>query len=141
MLFRSLSDLCTSSLRLMKPTRQMCSKAYRDQNPGIRPPTEAARAITHGQWLLEPSHAPRRFSPPSSDLSYTRRQDGLVVPRYTWLEKLVIIRRDTRQNALPGYLSCHHAPIHTFTRLPCAKEHMLMSSGDVIIPHQGHVIG
>ena len=54
----SLSDLCTSSLRLMKPTRQKCSTAYRDQNPGTRPLTAAARATTRGQWLLELSHAP-----------------------------------------------------------------------------------
>ena len=54
----SLSDLCTSSLRLMKPTRQKCSMAYREQNPGTRPPTAAARATTREQWLLELSHAP-----------------------------------------------------------------------------------
>ena len=54
----SLLDLCTSSLRLMKPTRQKCSTAYREQNPGSRPPTAAARATTRDQWLLELSHAP-----------------------------------------------------------------------------------
>ena len=54
----SLSNLCTTSLRLMKPTRQTCSTAYRDQNPGTRPPTAAARATTRGQRLLELSHAP-----------------------------------------------------------------------------------
>ena len=52
----SLSDLCTSKLRLMKPTRQTCSTAYHDQNPGTRPPTAAARTITCGQRLLELSH-------------------------------------------------------------------------------------
>ena len=57
----SLSNLCTSSLRLMKPTRQTCSTAYRDQNPGTRPPTTAARAITRGQRLLELSHAPSQI--------------------------------------------------------------------------------
>ena len=30
----SLSNLCTTNLRLMKPTRQTYSMAYRDQNPG-----------------------------------------------------------------------------------------------------------
>ena len=54
----NLSNLCTTSLRLMKPTRQTCSTAYRDQNPGTRPPKAAARATTHGQRLLELSHAP-----------------------------------------------------------------------------------
>ena len=42
----------------MKPTRQTCSTAYRDQNPGTRPPTTAARCITRRQRLLELSHAP-----------------------------------------------------------------------------------
>ena len=54
----SLSDLRKSKPRLTKPTPQTCSPAYRDQNPGTRPPTAAARAITRGQRLLELSHAP-----------------------------------------------------------------------------------
>ena len=54
----SLSNLCTTSLRLMKPTRQTCSTAYHDQNPGTRPPTAAAHATTGGQRLLELPHAP-----------------------------------------------------------------------------------
>ena len=54
----SLSNWGTTSLCLMKPTRQTYFTAYRDQNPGTRPPTAAARATTRGQWLLELSHAP-----------------------------------------------------------------------------------
>ena len=54
----SLSDLRKSKPRLTKPTPQMCSPAYRDQNPGTRPPTAVARATTRRQWLLELSHAP-----------------------------------------------------------------------------------
>ena len=54
----SLSNLCTTSFRLMKPTRQTCSTAYCDQNPGTRPPTAAARATMRGKLLLELSHAP-----------------------------------------------------------------------------------
>ena len=54
----SLSDLCKSKPRLTKPTPQTCSMAYRNQNPGSRPPTAATRAATRGQWLLELSHAP-----------------------------------------------------------------------------------
>ena len=54
----SLSNLCTTSLRLMKPTRQTCSMAYRDQNPGTRPLTAAACATTCRQRLLELSHVP-----------------------------------------------------------------------------------
>ena len=57
----SLSNLCTTSLHLMKPTRQTCSTAYRNQNPGTRPPTAAARATTRGQRLLELSHAPSQI--------------------------------------------------------------------------------
>ena len=79
----SLSDLCTSSLRLMKPTRQMCSMAYRDQNPGTRPPTamHVPPLMDNGSWN---SHMRRRrFSTPSLDLSHTRRQDSLVVSRST----------------------------------------------------------
>ena len=54
----SLSDLRKSKPRLTNPTPQTCSPAYRDQNPGTRPPTAAARATTRGQWLIELSHAP-----------------------------------------------------------------------------------
>jgi len=57
----SLSDLRKSKPRLTKPTPQTCSTAYRDQNPGTRPPTAAARATTRGQWLLELSQAPPQF--------------------------------------------------------------------------------
>ena len=42
----------------MKPTRQTCSTAYRDQYLGTRPPTAAACATTRGQRLLELSHTP-----------------------------------------------------------------------------------
>ena len=107
----SLSNLRITSLCLMKPTRQICSTAYRDQNPGTRPPTAAACATTRGQRLLELSHA-RRFSTPSLDLSHTRRQDGLVVHRSTWPENLVVIRRCT----------CHHAPLGFLASPPCANE-------------------
>ena len=54
----SQSDLRKSKPRLTKPTPQSCSPAYRNQNPGTRPPMVAARAATREQWLLELSHAP-----------------------------------------------------------------------------------
>ena len=54
----SLSNWGTTSLCLMKPTRQTCSTAYRDQNPGTRLPTAAAFTIMPGQRLLELSQAP-----------------------------------------------------------------------------------
>ena len=57
----SLSNLCTTNLRLMKPTRQTYSMAYRNQNPGTRPPTAAACATMRGQRLLELSHAPSQI--------------------------------------------------------------------------------
>ena len=117
----SLSDLCTSSLRLMKPTRQTCSKAYCDQNPGTRPPTVAARATTadNGSWN---SHTRRRrFSTPSLDLSHTRRQDGLVVHRSIWPENLVVIRRCTRHQAPPGFLASPPCASELCMLQPCAK--------------------
>ena len=49
----SLSNLCTTSLRLMKPTRQTCSTAYRDQNPGTWPPMAAARRWRHRMTLYD----------------------------------------------------------------------------------------
>ena len=110
----SISDLCTLSLCLIKPTRQTCSMAYHDQNPGTRPPTEAARTTTHDNGSWNSHTRRRRFLTLSSDLSHTSRQDGLVVPRSTWLENLVIIRRFTCQHAPPGYLSRRHAPVHAF---------------------------
>ena len=92
----SLSDLHKSKPRLTKPTTQTCSPAYRDQNPRTRPPTAAARATTHDNDSWNSHTRRRRFLTLSSDLSHTRRQDGLVVPRSTWAENLVIIRRHTR---------------------------------------------
>ena len=130
------SNPCTSSLCLMKLTRQTCSTAYRDQSPRIRPSTAAACATTRGQRLLELSYAPPRFSTPSSDLSHTRRHDGLLVHRSTWPENLAVIRRYTLPHASSGYPSRHHAPVHTTTRLLRVEEFMLMSSGDVITPSQ-----
>ena len=57
----SLSDLRKSKSRLTKPTPQMCSPAYPDQNPGTRPPTAATRPTTRGQLLRRISHAPPRI--------------------------------------------------------------------------------
>ena len=54
----SLSNMCTTNLLLMKPTRQTCSTTYRDQNPRTWHPTIVARATTRGQRLLELSHSP-----------------------------------------------------------------------------------
>ena len=93
----SLSGLCTSSLHLMKPTWQTCSTAYRDQNPRTQPPKTAARATTCWQRLLNSHTRHRRFLTPNLDLSDTRRQYGLVVPRSTWPKNLAITRPHTRR--------------------------------------------
>ena len=103
--------------------------AYHDQNPGTRPPTEAARATTHDNGSWNSHTRRRRFLTLSSDLSHTRRQDGLVVPRSTWPENLVMIWRHMRQNVPHGYLSCHHVPVHS-----CCCH--LTSSDDIITPRQ-----
>ena len=110
----SLSDLCTLSLCLTKLTRQTRSMAYRNQSPRIRPPTNY-----HTRR--------RRFSTPRSDLSHTRHQDGLVVPRSTWPKNLVILRTYTRHRV---FISSPHAE----TCLPRTEEQMLMSSGDIVTP-------
>ena len=112
-----------------EPTRQTCSTAYRDQNPGTRPPTAAACATTRGQRLLELSHA-RRFSTPSLDLSHTRRQDGLVVHRSTWPENLVVNRCCTRLHTPPGFLT---SPPRTGEHArSCHVPILLLMSSDVI---------
>ena len=50
----SLSDLCTSSLRLLKPTPQTCSQASREENPKIRSTESQPRAaVSSGE---SPTH-------------------------------------------------------------------------------------
>ena len=132
----SLSNLCTTNLRLMKPTRQTCSTAYRDQNLGTRPPTAAACA-ENGSWN---SHTRRRrFSTPNLDLSHTRRQDGLVVHRFTWPENLVVIRRCTRHHTPPRFLAFPPRAGEHCMLLPCTEIccwcHLTLPD-DVITPHQ-----
>ena len=126
------------NLRLMKPTRQKCSTAYHNQNQGTRPPTATARATTREQWLLELSHTPPKILDSSSDLSHTHHQDGLVVPRSTWPENLVIIRGHTHSHAPPGYLAHHRTSKHAIMHLPHIEEQMLTPHDDVITPRQQH---
>ena len=60
----------------------------------------------NGSWNSHTCH--RRFLTPNSDLSHTRRQDGLVVPRSTWPKNLVIIRGHTcRQRFWIFPTHCH----------------------------------
>ena len=132
----NLSYLCTSSFCLIKPTRQTCSTAYHDQNPGTRPSTKAACATTHDNGSWNSHTRRRRFLTLSSDLSHTRHQDGLIVPQSTWSENLVIIRRYTRQHALLGYLSCNHALVHAFHAPKDSCYCHLTSSNDIITPRQ-----
>ena len=135
----SLSNRCTTSLRLMKPTRQTCSMAYHDQNLRTWPPTAAARAITHGQRLLELSHVlpqildsqlgshsyvpPRRPCRPPIYLAWESGGWLLlhVPPRATWVSDFSSTRWWTR------------------TLLTCAENCYwchLTSSDDVITPRQ-----
>ena len=135
----SLSNLCTTSLLLMKPTRQTWSMAYRDQNPGTRPPMASTRATMHEQRLLDSHTRRRRFSTPKQDRSHTRRLYGLVVHRSTWLENLVVIRRRTRLHVPLGFLESTSRAGGLSTRLPraeiCCWCH-LTSPDDVITPRQ-----
>ena len=106
--------------------------ATKTQEPDRQRQPHAPSRADNGSWN---SHTRRhRFSTPSLDLSHTHCQDGLVVHRSTWPENLVVIRRCTRFQAPPGFL--------TFP--PCASEHCtaknccwchLTSPDDVIIPH------
>ena len=92
-----LSDLCTSSLCLMKLTRQTHSTAYRDQTQesDLQRQPNAPPRMNNSSWNYH-THR-RRFSTPSSDLSHMRRQDGLVIPRSTWIENMVILQTYTHR--------------------------------------------
>ena len=128
----SLSDLCTLSLCLMKLTRQTCSTAYRDQNPGIRPPTAVACATTRGQRLLELSHAPPKILDSQlGSQSHTPPRRPCRPPIYL-LENLLILRTHTRLHAL---LSICLITMR-WNSPSRAEEHMLMSSGDIVTSHQ-----
>ena len=74
----SLSNLCTTNLRLMKPTRQTYSMAYRDQKElDLQQQPHVPPRADNGSWN---SHTRRRrFSTPNLDLSHMRHQDGLIV--------------------------------------------------------------
>ena len=130
----SLSDLCTSSLYLMKLTRQTHSTTYHDQSPGIRPPTAAARATTRGQRLLELSHAPPKI------LDFQLGSQPHALPRWPCRPPIYLAWEsgDLTNLHVPtraaGYMSRHHAPELAFTRLPRTEEQMLMSSGDIVTP-------
>ena len=106
----SLSDLCTLSLCLTKLTRQTRSTTYRDQSPGIRPPTTAARATTRGQRLLELSHAPPKIldSQVGSQPHASPRRPCRP-PIYLAWESGDLTNLHTPTRAA-GYLSHHHAP-------------------------------
>ena len=129
----SLSDLFTSSLYLSKPTPQTCSSASREENLEIRSTESYPRAVVSP----EKSTTRRlRFLTSRSSSWYTRRPDGLVVHRSTWLENLVVIQRLTRFHAPPGSLASPSRAGGLSTRLPCAETLLLTSFDDVITPRQ-----
>ena len=125
----SLSDLCTSSLCLMKLTRQTRSTAYRDQSPGIRPPTAAARATTREQRLLELSHAPPKI------LNSKLGSQPHAPPKRPYCPSIYLAWEY-------GDLTNLHAPLGICLITMCrnspsrTEEQMLMSSGDIVTPRQ-----
>ena len=107
--YLSLLDLCTSSLCLMKLTRQTRSTAYRDQNPGIRPPTAAARVTTRGQQLLELSHAsPKILDSQLGSQPHAPPRRTCRPPIYLAWES-VDLTNSHAPTRVVGYLSYHHA--------------------------------
>ena len=124
----NLSDLCTSSLSLMKLTRQTCSTTYRDQRPGIQPPTTFACATTRGQRPLELSHAsPQILDSQLGSQPHTPPRRPCHPPIYLTWES--------------GGHTNLHAPtraVGVFVSSPCAgsrlprAERLLLMSSDVI---------
>ena len=143
-----ISDLRKSKPRLTKPTPQMCSTAYRDQNPGTRPPTVAARATTRGQRLLELSHAllqildsqlrfqshepPRRPYRPPIYLAWEFRGHTTLhaPPCATWVSGFCSTRRwttHTRHPRLENWCWCHLTSLDdviTARQQPCKHRHV-----------------
>ena len=114
----SLSDLCTSSLRLSKPTPQTCSSASREEIPEIRS-TESQPRVAVSSGKSTTRHL--RFLTSRSSSWYTCHPYSLVVHRSTWLENLVVIRCCTRHHASPGFLASPSRAGGLITRLPRAK--------------------
>ena len=85
----SLSDLCTSSLRLSKPTPQTCSQASREENPKIWSTESQLRIATRRSQLRKIYHAPPQILDFQIVFVHTCRHDGLLVHRSTWPENLV----------------------------------------------------
>ena len=77
-----------------------------------------------------------RFLTSRSSSWSTRRPDGLIVHRSTWLENLVVIRRRTRPHAPPGFPASPSCAGGLSTRLPRAETLLLTSPDDVITPRQ-----
>ena len=120
-----LTDLCKSSLRLKKPTTQVCSSISRKENPKIRSPD----AVPHTTYVSKKSPTRRlRFLTSRSSSWSTRRPNGLVVHRSTWPENLVVIRRHTHLHAPPGFPVSPSCAGGLSTRLPRTETLLLTSS-------------
>ena len=127
-----ISNLCTTSLHLMKPTKQTCSTTYHDQNLGTWPPTAAARAITREQRLLELSHAPPQI------LDSQLRSQSHALPRRPCRPPIYLAWESgghTKLHASPGFLASPSRANEHRMLLPRAETLLLMSS-DVITPCQ-----
>ena len=118
----NLSNLCTTSLRLMKPTRETCFTAYRDQNPRTQPPMTATRATTRGQWLLELSQAPPQI------LDSQPRSQSHALPRRPCRPPIYLTWESgghTTLHAPPGFMA---APPCADTATDVIWRHMMTSS-------------
>ena len=104
-LWLNFSNLCKSTLHLMKPTTNMWSMASQNPNPKSWSPLEFSRALTcrNKLWKIPMRHL--RFMTFRSSSSYTRRHDSLLVHRSTWPKNLVVNRYCTRLHAPPGFLT------------------------------------
>ena len=123
----NLSNLCTTSLRLMKPIRETCFTAYRDQNPGTRPPTAAACATTRRQRLLELSHTPLQI------LDSQPRSQSHASPRRPYRPLIYLAWESGGHTTL-------HTPLGFLAAPPRASEHCTLlpradTAADVIWRH------
>ena len=143
-----ISDLRKSKPRLTKPTPQTCSTAYRDQNPGTRPPMVAARATTRGQRLLELLHMPlqildsqlrsqsheppRRLYRPPIYLAWEFGGHTTLhaPPRATWVSGFSSMCRwttHTHHRRLENWCWCHLTSLDdviTARQQPCKHRHV-----------------
>lgn len=123
-----LSNLCKSSLRLMKLTIQMCSTASHDQNPGTPSPWESAWASTCGKRLQRRSHTPPLDLIRRSSLRHAHCLVGIVVHQSANLWN----PHAPRQIHAPlGYYTLLHALVPMSKRRKTHWHHLTTSSSHI----------